>query len=95
MTNFAAVQRFAATCGTGIPAWMAELFDGLDDSAEVRQLVAASVAVEQCLTLREQGVTEFHFYTLNRAELTLAICHRLGLKGGAAGTPTPSMATGG
>lgn len=95
VTNFAAVQRFAATCGTTIPTWMAELFDGLDDSAEVRQLVAASVAAEQCLTLREQGVTEFHFYTLNRAELTLAICHRLGLKGGATGAPTPSMATGG
>ena len=88
VTNFASVKRFAAICGTSIPGWMEELFDGLDDSAEIRQLVAASVAVEQCLALRAQGVTEFHFYTLNRAELTLAICHRLGLRGESApGTP--------
>jgi methylenetetrahydrofolate reductase (NADPH) len=80
VTNFAAVKRFAATCGTSVPAWMGDLFEGLDDSPDTRQLVAASVAVEQCLELRARGVTEFHFYTLNRAELTLAICHRLGLK---------------
>jgi len=82
VTNFAAVQRFAATCGASVPAWMAELFEGLDDSPDTRQLVAASVAAEQCLRLKQQGVTEFHFYTLNRAELTVAICHRLGLKAG-------------
>jgi len=82
VTNFAAVQRFAATCGASVPGWMAELFEDLDDSPDTRQLVAATVAAEQCLQLARQGVTEFHFYTLNRAELTLAICHRLGLKGG-------------
>ena len=81
VTNFAAVQRFAATCGASVPVWMAELFEGLDDSPDTRQLVAATVAAEQCLRLKRQGVTEFHFYTLNRAELTVAICHRLGLKG--------------
>lgn len=80
VTNFAAAKRFADGCGASIPAWMNELFEGLDDTPDTRQLVAASVAVEQCLRLERLGVTEFHFYTLNRAELTLAICHRLGLK---------------
>jgi methylenetetrahydrofolate reductase (NADPH) len=94
VTNFAAVQRFAATCGTTVPAWMSELFQDLDDTPDTRQLVAASVAAEQCLALARQGVTEFHFYTLNRAELTVAICHRLGLKGGAAGSGTQSIASG-
>ncbi len=83
VTNFTAVQRFAASCGASVPRWMADLFEGLDDSPDTRQLVAASVAAEQCLQLKGHGVTEFHFYTLNRAELTVAICHRLGLKGGA------------
>ena len=94
VTNFAAVQRFAATCGTTVPNWMAELFDGLDDSPDTRQLVAATVAAEQCLQLKRQGVTEFHFYTLNRAELTTAICHRLGLKAGASSASAPSIASG-
>ena len=88
VSNFAAAKRFAATCGATVPDWMNELFEGLDDTPDTRQLVAASVAVEQCLRLERQGVSEFHFYTLNRAELTLAICHRLGLKsrdGGASG----------
>jgi methylenetetrahydrofolate reductase (NADPH) len=94
VTNFAAVQRFAATCGASVPAWMAELFEGLDDSPDTRQLVAATVAAEQCLQLKAQGVTEFHFYTLNRAELTVAICHRLGLKGGAPRDGSENMASG-
>lgn len=93
VTNFAAVQRFAATCGTSVPPWMAELFEGLDDAPDTRQLVAASVAAEQCLQLKSRGVTEFHFYTLNRAELTLAICHRLGLKGGGARARARSIAS--
>jgi len=94
VTNFSAVQRFAATCGTSVPDWMAELFDGLDDSPDTRQLVAATVAAEQCLQLKKHGVTEFHFYTLNRAELTIAICRRLGLKAGASPATAPSMASG-
>jgi len=94
VTNFAAVQRFAATCGASVPQWMAELFEGLDDSPDTRQLVAATVAAEQCLQLKSQGVTEFHFYTLNRAELTLAICHRLGLKGGGSGNGSHTIASG-
>jgi methylenetetrahydrofolate reductase (NADPH) len=95
VTNFAAVQRFAATCGASVPAWMAELFEGLDDSPDTRQLVAATVAAEQCLKLKGQGVTEFHFYTLNRAELTVAICHRLGLRGGASRSDEQTIASGG
>ena len=94
VTNFGAVQRFAATCGASVPGWMAELFDGLDDSPDTRQLVAATVAAEQCLQLREHGVTEFHFYTLNRAELTIAICRRLGLKAGPSSAKAPSVASG-
>lgn len=94
VTNFAAVQRFAATCGASVPTWMAELFEGLDDSPDTRQLVAATVAAEQCLRLKSQGVTEFHFYTLNRAELTVAICHRLGLKGGVSSGDTQTIASG-
>jgi methylenetetrahydrofolate reductase (NADPH) len=93
VTNFAAVQRFAATCGTTVPNWMAALFDGLDDSPDTRQLVAATVAAEQCLKLKAQGVTEFHFYTLNRAELTIAICRRLGLKAGASSPSAPCAAS--
>ena len=81
VTNFAAVQRFAASCGATVPNWMAELFEGLDDAPDTRQLVAATVAAEQCLQLKSQGVSEFHFYTLNRAELAVAICRRLGLRG--------------
>ena len=94
VTNFAAVQRFAATCGATVPAWMAELFDDLDDAPDTRQLVAATVAAEQCLRLKQQGVTEFHFYTLNRAELTVAICRRLGLRGDNSGSGPRTVATG-
>jgi methylenetetrahydrofolate reductase (NADPH) len=94
VTNFAAVERFAAGCGTSVPRWMAELFEGLDDAPDTRQLVAATVAAEQCLQLKRQGVTEFHFYTLNRAELTVAICHRLGLKGSASRDGARTSASG-
>lgn len=94
VTNFAAVQRFSATCGATVPAWMAELFEGLDNSPDTRQLVAATVAAEQCLQLKQQGVTEFHFYTLNRAELTVAICHRLGLKGAVTRDGNKTIASG-
>ncbi|MGF1640796.1 MAG: methylenetetrahydrofolate reductase [Rhodospirillales bacterium] len=79
VTNFAQVVRFAATCGTAIPTWMADLFEDLDDDPETRKLIAASVACEQCRALHAAGVTRFHFYTLNRADLTFAICHVLGL----------------
>jgi methylenetetrahydrofolate reductase (NADPH) len=80
ITRFPQLQRFAAQCGTSIPRWLHERFDGLDDDAETRQLIAASVAIEQVRRLRKEGINEFHFYTLNRSELTYAICHALGVR---------------
>jgi len=80
VTNFAQLKRMAAGCGASIPAWMAGHFDGLDDDPDTRRLVAASVAAEQCRRLQANGVHEFHFYTLNRADLTVAICHLLGVR---------------
>lgn len=80
VTNFAKVVEFSARCGATVPAWMHELFDGLDGDAETRRLVAASTACDLCNRLKEEGVSDFHIYTLNRAELSLAICRRLGLR---------------
>jgi methylenetetrahydrofolate reductase (NADPH) len=80
ITRFPQVLRFAARCGASIPQWLAERFHGLDDDAETRRLIAASVAIEQVQTLERHGVRDFHFYTLNRAELTYAICHTLGAR---------------
>lgn len=80
VTNFANVRRFSGMCGAAIPGWLGEAFEGLDDDPETRQLVAATIATEQCLKLAGHGVRNFHFYTLNRAELSYAICHRLGLR---------------
>lgn len=80
VTNVAQVTKFAAACGARVPAWMAELFDGLDDDPETRRLVAATVAAEQCRALAADGVGEFHFYTLNRADLAYAICRILGVR---------------
>ncbi len=84
-------------CGTQVPPWLARLFDGLDDLPGARQLVAATVAAELCRRLYAGGVRNFHFYTLNRAELAYAICHMLGMRAAAkAGTPysvSPSAQT--
>jgi methylenetetrahydrofolate reductase (NADPH) len=80
ITRFPQVERFARACGATIPQWLRERFAGLEDDAETRRLIAASVAIEQVETLAREGVQEFHFYTLNRAELTYAICHALGLR---------------
>jgi len=76
--SFAAVQRMSGLCGTAIPEWMEGLFDGLDDRPAARQLVSATIAAELCRRLYAGGVRHFHFYTLNRAELSYAICHMLG-----------------
>jgi methylenetetrahydrofolate reductase (NADPH) len=67
-------------CGASVPEWLKDRFNGLDDDPETRRLIAASVAIEQVQELARQGVREFHFYTLNRAELTYAICHALGVR---------------
>lgn len=80
VTNFAKVVEFSERCGAAVPNWMASLFDGLDDDPDTRKLIAVSVAVDQCRALQAEGVPSFHFYTLNRAELTYAICWRLGLR---------------
>jgi len=80
ITNFSKTVDFAHRCGADMPGWMATMFEGLDDQPKTRQLVAATVAAEQCRVLHENGVRDFHFYTLNRAELALAICHMLGLR---------------
>ena len=82
ITRFPQVLRFAARCGTAVPPWLHERFAGLDADDETRRLLAAGVAIEQVESLKRHGVREFHFYTLNRAELTYAICHALGLRPG-------------
>ena len=78
VTNFAGVQKMAAMCNTQVPSWMARLFEGLDNHPGARQLIAAAVTAELCRKLYAGGVRGFHFYTLNRAELSYAICHLLG-----------------
>jgi methylenetetrahydrofolate reductase (NADPH) len=80
VTNFTQLKRMAAGCGAAIPPWMASQFDGLDDDPDTRRLVATSIAAEQCRRLHANGVHEFHFYTLNRADLIVAICHLLGVR---------------
>lgn len=78
--NFKTTRAFAARCGASIPAWLADRFDGLDDDAVTRKLIAAAVAAEQVLDLVENDVADFHFYTMNRADLVYAICHLLGVR---------------
>jgi methylenetetrahydrofolate reductase (NADPH) len=78
VSNFAAIQRMSKMTGTAVPDWMGHLFDGLDDHPPARQLVAATIAAEMCRRLYAGGVRHFHFYTLNRSELSYAICHLLG-----------------
>ncbi|MEF3367438.1 methylenetetrahydrofolate reductase [NAD(P)H] [Methylocystis sp. 9N] len=78
--NFKQVAGFARKAGASVPLWLAERFDGLDDDPETRALVAATTAVEQVIGLARAGVSEFHFYTNNRADLVFAICHLLGVR---------------
>ena len=78
--NFNQTKNFAARCGASVPDWLAKRFDGLDGDAATRKLIAAAVAAEQVLDLVDRGVTDFHFYTMNRADLVYAICHLLGLR---------------
>jgi methylenetetrahydrofolate reductase (NADH) len=78
--NFKAAKNFAARAGASVPNWLAERFHGLDHDVATRKLIAAAVAAEQVLDLVDRGVTNFHFYTMNRADLVYAICHLLGLR---------------
>ncbi len=80
VTNFNQMKKFAAACGTSVPGWMAGMFEGLDDDVETRRMVAAAVAAEQVRLLQANGIDEFHFYTLNRPDLTYAIARILGVK---------------
>jgi methylenetetrahydrofolate reductase (NADPH) len=80
ITRFPQMFRMAQRCGASVPDWLAHRFDGLDDDADTRRLIAAAVAIEQVQELQKHGVEEFHFYTLNRAELSYAICHALGVR---------------
>lgn len=80
VSNFAGLQRMSASCGASVPAWLAAHFEGLDDDPETRKLLAASVAAETCARLQEEGFSDFHFYTLNRADLVYAICRVLGVR---------------
>ena len=79
--NFAQVANFSARCGALVPAWLAERFEGLDKDPQTHALVASAVAAEQVLDLVERGVGDFHFYTMNRADLAFAICHMIGIRG--------------
>lgn len=79
--NFKQAANFAARTGASVPEWLAHRFEGLDDDLGTRKLIAAAVAAEQALDLLDRGVNEFHFYTMNRADLVYAICHLLGLRG--------------
>ncbi len=78
--NFKAATNFATRAGASVPAWLADRFHGLDNDPATRKLIAAAVAAEQVLDLVDQGVTNFHFYTMNRADLVFAVCHLLGLR---------------
>jgi methylenetetrahydrofolate reductase (NADPH) len=78
--NFRGLQRISGLCGASIPDWLADLYEGLDDDEETRELVTANVAADLCRKLADQGVEDFHFYTLNRAGLALSTCRLLGLK---------------
>jgi methylenetetrahydrofolate reductase (NADPH) len=86
ITRFPQMLKFAARCGATVPEGLQHRFDGLDDDPETRRMIAASFAIEQVRRLQQHGVQEFHFYTLNRAELTYAICHALGVRAPAART---------
>ncbi len=94
VTNFAKIVQFAKKCGASIPRSLADAFDGLDDDPETRKQVAAAVAIRQCQDLRDEGVSDFHFYTLNRADLTYSICHILGLRPPKADVPKVAAAAG-
>jgi methylenetetrahydrofolate reductase (NADPH) len=94
ITRFPQMLKFARRCGASVPDWLVHRFDGLDDDAETRRMIAASFAIEQVRRLQQHGVDEFHFYTLNRAELTVAICHALGVRAPAQHAAAPAVVAG-
>jgi methylenetetrahydrofolate reductase (NADPH) len=90
--SFPQVARFAERAGATVPLWLAQRFEGLEEDAATRQLVAAAVAAEQVLDLVDRGITDFHFYTMNRADLVYAICHLLGMRPAKAAAPAEAAA---
>ncbi|MEL6363630.1 MAG: methylenetetrahydrofolate reductase [NAD(P)H] [Pseudomonadota bacterium] len=80
IANFKSLKRMASMCGATIPNRLVRLFENLEDHPDTHRLVAAAMAAEQCLDLAERGVSDFHFYTLNRADLAFALCHMLGVR---------------
>ena len=80
ITRFPQLSKFAARCGASVPDWLCQRFEGLEDDVQTRQMIAASVAIDLVHRLQREGVDDFHFYTLNRSELTVAICHALGVR---------------
>ena len=80
VTNFGTLKRFADLTNVHVPSWMNKMYDGLENDATTRSLVGANIAMEQVKVLRKEGVKNFHFYTLNRSELSYAICHMLGIR---------------
>jgi methylenetetrahydrofolate reductase (NADPH) len=87
VSNFKQAAKFSAMCGATVPAWMGPLFEGTEDDQETRRMVAAVVAAEQVRLLQANGIDEFHFYTLNRPDLTYAIAHLLGVRPKTSQTP--------
>lgn len=92
VTNFKQASNFATRTGASVPAWLLKRFEGLDDDPETRKLIAAAVAAEQVTDLVDRGVTDIHFYTLNRADLVYAICHLLGLRPAVDAAPPQALA---
>ncbi|GAC1339933.1 MAG: methylenetetrahydrofolate reductase [NAD(P)H] [Acetobacteraceae bacterium] len=92
VSNYAQAAKFSAMCGASVPAWMGPLFAGVEDDAETRRMIAAIIAAEQVRLLQANGVDEFHFYTLNRPDLTYAIAHLLGVRPTPAAADTPAAA---
>lgn len=80
ITRFPQLEKFATACGASVPDWLRGWFAGLDEDAQTRQMIAASVAIDQVHRLEAEGISDFHFYTLNRSELAFAICHALGVR---------------
>ena len=90
VSNYAQAVKFSAACGTSVPAWLGHMFEGTEDDPEVRRMVGAVVAAELVRLLQANGVDEFHFYTLNRPDLTYAIAHILGVRPATAATMPPA-----
>jgi methylenetetrahydrofolate reductase (NADPH) len=88
VSNFAQAAKFSATCGASVPAWLGRMFEGTEDDPETRRMVAAAIAAEQVRLLRANGIDQFHFYTLNRPDLTYAIAHILGVRAKTSVLPT-------